>query len=323
MQKVIIFLSLFLVGLGISPLKSQNLDKEIEAIVAPLVTAISAQTVKNVAIADFTSLDGTPSELGKYIAEEFSYHLVNAKKSFIVIDRSRVSGLLKENGLGATGLVDPNTIAKLGKLKGIDAVIAGTMTPTGNTLRLIVKVWNLETQGLVAASRGDISITPMISGFSEKLAAPPKSGTVTDPIIPKLSAAPPVAKFTKGHLTFELLSCSQINQNMECKVRVISNGKDENLIIAHGSSGYGYSRVIASSGNEFRISDSKLADKTVSAYDSWANNEKSMVSGLPLNCNFTFSKVVEKVDFIPKLELLSHTPSLGWFLSEFRNIPVK
>jgi TolB-like protein len=321
MQKVIIFLSLFLVALGMPTLKAQNLDKEIEAIVAPLVTAISAQTVKNVAIADFTSLDGTPSELGKYIAEEFSYHLVNAKKTFIVIDRSRVSGVLKENGLGTTGLVDPNTIAKLGKLKGIDAVIAGTMTPTGNTIRLIVKVWNLETQGLVAASRGDISITPMIGGLQEKLTAPPGSGTTTSPNNTKLPTAPPVAKFTKGHLTFELLSCSQINQSVECKVRVTSNGKDEDLRVYHTYyTGGGPSRIITSSGNEYIISDSKLADKTHSGD---GEQEKSMVSNVPLNCVFTFTKVTEKVEFIPKLEISCLTYSFGNFQMELRNIPVK
>jgi hypothetical protein len=107
MQKVTLFLTLTLIALfSASQLKAQNLDKEIEAIIAPLITSISSQPVKNVAISDFTSLDDTSSELGKYLAEEFSFSLVNAKKSFIVIDRSRVSALLKENGLGNSGMMD-------------------------------------------------------------------------------------------------------------------------------------------------------------------------------------------------------------------------
>lgn len=318
MQKVM-FLLVFVILIWKTPtVQAQNLDKEIEAIIGPLVAAISAQTVKNVAIADFTSLDGAPSELGKYIAEEFSYHLVNAKKSFIVIDRSRVAALLKENGLGTSGLVDPNTITKLGKMKGIDAVIAGTMTPTGNTIRLIVKVWNLETQGLVAASRGDISKTPMISELESKQGTIQggNGGTSTEP---KILAAPAISKFTKNHVTFELLSCTQMGQNIECRVRVTSVGKDNDLHVHIGKYGVNESRMIASTGNEYALTESRLGDKMHS--NSWG--AKSLVSNVPLVCSFVFSKVLDKVTLIPKIEIYSGIDNIGNFHMEFRNIPVK
>lgn len=161
MQKIHIFL--IFIFFSVLQLNAQNLDRELEAIIAPLITSISGQSVKNIAIADFTLLDGTPTELGKYLAEEFTYSLVNApKRTFTVIDRSKVATLLKENNHGRSGKIDPSTIAKLGKMLGIDAVLAGTLTSTGNSLRLIIKVWNLETQGVVAVSKGDISKTPMI-----------------------------------------------------------------------------------------------------------------------------------------------------------------
>ena len=255
MQKIQVFLIFIL--FSISQLNAQNLDRELEAIIAPLITSISGQSVKNIAIADFTLLDGTPTELGKYLAEEFTYSLVSSsKKTFGVIDRSRVSALLKENNLGSTGTVDPNTIVKLGKMKGIDAVIAGTLTSTGNTLRLIIKVWNLETQNIIAVGRGDISKTPMISELEGKVVS---GGTTNnsggtnggvsksvDPIVP-LPQSPAISKFTKGSLNFELISCTQSNQNVECKVRVTSLGKDLNL---KSYKSIDQSRILASSGNE-------------------------------------------------------------------------
>lgn len=293
-----------------SPLKAQNLDREIETIIAPLIASISSQPVKNVAISDFTSLDGTSSELGKYLAEEFSFSLVNAKKSFIVIDRSRVSALLKENGLGNSGMMDPNTIAKLGKMKGIDAVIAGTLTSTGNSLRLIIKVWNLETQGLMSAAKGDISKTPMIIELEGKGVSGGTTGVGTSytpkTISPSTTSGP---KFTKDNLVFEVTSCSQTGDRVECRVRVTSIGKDVDI------SPNWPRRIISSTGNEYQLDEIKLGDKL--------NDTKSFVADVPVNCVFTASKVNEKIDTIAKFELQCGATGISWFTIQLRNIKVK
>ena len=286
MQKINVFLIFIL--FSVAQLKAQNLDKELEAIITPLITSISGQSVKNIAIADFTLLDGTPTELGKYLAEEFTYSLVSSpKKTFGVIDRSRVAALLKENNLGSTGTVDPNTIVKLGKMKGIDAVIAGTLTSTGNTLRLIIKVWNLETQNIIAVGRGDISRTPMISELGDKTVLIGSSGGSSSN--PTKQPSPSIAKFTKDNWVFELTSCTQSGDRVECRLRVTSIGKDNDL------TPYGYTfRIISSSGNEYKLDEIKLGDKL--------NSKKSFVADVPVNCVFIASKVNEKIDIISKVE---------------------
>jgi hypothetical protein len=45
-----------------------------------------------------------------------------------VIERQRLSALVKEGQLGATGVLDPETVKELGKTLGVDAVIAGSVT---------------------------------------------------------------------------------------------------------------------------------------------------------------------------------------------------
>jgi len=145
-----------------------NQDREIESIANQLVQKISGSAVKNVAIADFANLDGSYSELGKYLAEEFSFALTSIDKNFNIIDRSKVNYLLKEAGLASDGLVDPNTIAKLGNVKGIDAIVSGSLTPQGNNMRVFIKVLDLETANILAAVRGDISSNPDIIAMSER-----------------------------------------------------------------------------------------------------------------------------------------------------------
>jgi len=149
-------------------LAQSNQDKEIESIANQLVEKISSTEVKNVAVADFANLDGTYSELGKYLATEFSFALTSIDKNFNIIDRSKINFLLKEAGEAEGGLVDPNTIAKLGNVKGIDAIVSGSLTPQGNNMRVFINVLQLETASVIAAVRGDISLNPTIIEMSER-----------------------------------------------------------------------------------------------------------------------------------------------------------
>jgi len=76
--------------------QSDALDREIATIVSDLATKMATKTaIKNVAIADFTKLDGSPTELGKYLAEQFWDVMVNANTTFSIVDRGRLNYLLK------------------------------------------------------------------------------------------------------------------------------------------------------------------------------------------------------------------------------------
>ncbi|MBW4665725.1 MAG: CsgG/HfaB family protein [Chroococcus sp. CMT-3BRIN-NPC107] len=48
--------------------------------------------------------------------------------TYIVLERSKVEQILKEQNFGASGRVDASTAAQIGKILGADAVIIGTIT---------------------------------------------------------------------------------------------------------------------------------------------------------------------------------------------------
>ena len=149
--------------------QSDALDDKIGRIVNDLVTKMNNKTtIKNVAIADFANLSGTPTELGKYLAEQFSDVMVNANISFSVINRGRLNFLLKEAGLDAKGLLDPNSVAKLGKLKGIDAIVVGTMTSVGESINVNVQALNLETAVILASAKGSLPAHRLLLSWKRK-----------------------------------------------------------------------------------------------------------------------------------------------------------
>lgn len=139
-----------------------------DAEMVKMATAIAAsfdhkQQVKTIAVLDFTDLQGTVTELGKFLAEELSSDLVMGQKQFDVIDRANLKRLLNENKLSRSGLVDPETIKRLGKMAGADALVTGTVTPLGNSLRVSARIIHTETARIVGAAQANIDKTPEIS----------------------------------------------------------------------------------------------------------------------------------------------------------------
>jgi len=92
--------------------------------------AVSVKTMKNssfdiekykkVAVVDF---QGNNKEAGNTLAEMFVPHLMET--GFDVIERSGMDKLLKEQKVSLSGALDSDTVHKIGKILGVDALVFG------------------------------------------------------------------------------------------------------------------------------------------------------------------------------------------------------
>jgi len=57
---------------------------------------------KTIAVADFTDLQGNVTELGRFLAEEFSVALAGAGTRFEVVDRIHLKSIIMEHKLSAS-----------------------------------------------------------------------------------------------------------------------------------------------------------------------------------------------------------------------------
>ena len=137
-------------------------EEEIRDISANMAEKISAAGKKTIAVVDFTDLQGNVTELGRFLPEEFSTALVNTGKGFVVIDRIHLKSILKEHKLSASGIIDPTTARKLGKIAGVQALITGTVTPFGDNVRITVKILDTETAKIIGASTANLAKTKAI-----------------------------------------------------------------------------------------------------------------------------------------------------------------
>lgn len=128
-----------------------------------------------------------------------------------VVDRSRIKDLLAEQDLGASGRVDANTAAKIGRIVGAKYMVMGGFIDTYGTMRLDIQIVNVETTEIVKADRFTFKREDMMKGVIDAAAKITKDLSL--PALPKqvqamreeqaqkLSKSPQaVSYYTKGLL---------------------------------------------------------------------------------------------------------------------------
>ncbi len=128
-------------------------EKEIDELAAAMTTKIASAGKGTVAVVDFTDLNGSVTELGRFLAEELSAALAGAGSGFEIVDRTHLKSILQEHKLAATGIIDPATARQLGKIAGVDALVTGTLTSFGDSVRVAAKVLDTASAKVLSAER--------------------------------------------------------------------------------------------------------------------------------------------------------------------------
>ena len=84
--------------------------------------------IKRIAVSPFTdtiSAFSTQNVAGDAVADEFIMELM--QRNIDVVERFHLQAVMKEFDLASSGLLDPATAKKIGKLVGADVILAGTV----------------------------------------------------------------------------------------------------------------------------------------------------------------------------------------------------
>lgn len=108
----------------------------------------AADTLSNkniIAIMDFKNsgakeYDNLQSSLPNMLATTFA-----SSEKIQVVERSQIEKIVSEMKVGLSGLIDAEQAAKIGKMAGAKMVVLGTYTNLGSSIRIDVKVVNVET----------------------------------------------------------------------------------------------------------------------------------------------------------------------------------
>lgn len=116
--KLIIPVAAILIITGCATTINVNVLKPAELNIGP---------VKKIAVLNFQNSTRYRSNIADEITQKLVVKLVE-NQHFKVVEREQLTRILREQGLGMSGAIDPSQAAEVGKVAGVDALIMGTVT---------------------------------------------------------------------------------------------------------------------------------------------------------------------------------------------------
>ena len=127
------------------------LESGFQRLADQIVAGLRTKQASKIAVVQFTNLDGSVSEFGAFIAEEMTTRLYQAG-TFRVVERELLRQVMTEHELATTGLFDEESAKELGKLLGVDAITAGSVTDLGSEVRINSRLIATETGSVFSAA---------------------------------------------------------------------------------------------------------------------------------------------------------------------------
>ena len=147
-------------------ISAQSYDAHLRIIAAKLSSKLEQAGQRSVTVLDFTDLQNSPTELGRYLAQEITEAMVNSGARLQLIDRTGLQYLLKEHNMSIDGFISPETSRKLGRLIGVDTIVRGTIVLLDQQIRLSLRAVSVET-GQIIAGESIVLIPPnAVSGLA-------------------------------------------------------------------------------------------------------------------------------------------------------------
>lgn len=281
-----------------------------------IATKAKEQQKLRIAVLPFRELDGQPTVLGTFLAEELFTHLVNS--GLEIIERSMLDRVLGEIKLDQTGLIDADTAKQVGKVIGVDAVVTGSITDLQSYVAINCRLIDASSGKIFAAAQAKIvkdDDVRKVMSASPPLPARPSTGTQVAgasesprAVQPPSRPAPP-AIVVAQEIRFELKTCETTGTSVTCELTVKNQGADQRLICWDSQS-----RLIDTAGNEVS------AKEVVLGRNGGGVAETQLVSGVPIRARVRFDGVPSEADVASLVELGCYADSQ--LKVQFRDVPL-
>jgi len=116
-------------------------------------------------------------ELGTLVSAQLSTFL-KRDHGFFLLERERLADILKEVEMSMTGLTDPASAAKLGKMAGAQAIVVGSISVAGSDFVINARVISAEKATVLVAESMNVPRAGMVALSEESVVLRTKSGSV-------------------------------------------------------------------------------------------------------------------------------------------------
>lgn len=124
-----------------------------------------------IAVLDFQQNGAFDSaDVGKIVAEWLTTSLVETGR-FDVIERRLLQQIVEEQKMGKSGLVDPGSASRLGRLLGVKTIVSGTVQSYEGTYEVNARLINVETGSIITAEKITASSTTRLPDLVNRISA--------------------------------------------------------------------------------------------------------------------------------------------------------
>jgi len=178
--------------LPVPAIAQQDLAGGIQELVSQMIAGVGRQERSRLAILDFTRLDGSVDNLGRYIAERLTAGVFVTQR-FEVVERRQLDKIVRELGLNVSGLIDPAHAKQLGRLYGVDAIASGSISELAGRIEINARLMETETGRVLSAAVVRVAMDADVAALMGRVAPAAPSGP------PQVASQPPPASDPKAH----------------------------------------------------------------------------------------------------------------------------
>lgn len=283
------------------------LPAQIAGLSRQISTDLTENQKRTIAVVEFADLRGNVTDFGRFVAEELITRLYETRK-FKVIERQLLNKIIAEQKLTLTGIVDPASAQKLGRLLGVDAIASGTVTDLGKTLRINARLIDTTTAEIFAVASIEVLKDDTTAKLNDAESSPDMNGGLNTTPRDRSRSRKVSAQF----FTFELHRCRLSGSTVACDLTIVNTDKDRSLAICSGGV------IFDEAGNQARMYRARLAN------DEGHSASSFLISGVPTTARVTFEGVSASANKITLMSLSICSIQGGAdFRLEYRNIPLR
>jgi len=303
--------------------KPATIDHQLDLLTKQIVNSLSEKNKSKIAVIEFSNLDGSVSQLGKYISEELITRLYRTGK-FEVVERQMLNKIMSEHELSLSGFVDESSAKEIGMLLGVDAIASGSVTDLVSEVKINARLISAETgkifsvasvkvdktQDVIQLLDPSSSTTIAQSGETAKPASNPDRSTQVNGDF----------KVVREGFLIELNNCVMTSTQLKMDFTVTNQtDSDKEFCIKYGRPS---TEIFDDAGNQYPISVIKVANseidfKRAGRYH-YRKITKKLIKNIPTKVEFVFRDVNTKANLVTLLQVNGCEYEFS-----FRDIPIK
>jgi curli biogenesis system outer membrane secretion channel CsgG len=311
-----------------SPAYSQKVLAEgIKDLATQIAASASKEKKQKIAVLPFRELDGKPTILGSFISEELVTDLIGAGE-FDIVERAMLDRLLGEIKLGQTGVIDPETAKKVGKVASVDAIVTGSITDLQSYVALNCRLIDTQTGRVFAAAQTRIVKDDDVRKIMGAALPGSQDGVKPTPKQPEREAtstvAPEPIRVRVNDHVFELKRCTLSGTDLQCEILITNQGQDRTLYLFPSNA-----RLVDEEGTQYDAISLTLGGGAHVPMMVFGNNKppaaSHLATGVPVKAVLSFEGIPSGTKRVALIEIQETRGGLyggRGLVAQFRNVPL-